>query len=196
MEVTKIPFNHGSGTLEVEYDGKEHSYSESFWYDESALLPGHKVVVTSYPTMTKVGSTTNKIIFNIVAVDENGNEVDMTKVYDHSGDYRNFGKLIVTKKTICVTTDSHTWYYDGQAHSCKTEGCAGYTVTSGLLEGHTITINLTASVTNIPKKPVENTFNPSKDVVILDENGNDVTNCYKFEITAGLLNVLFNPDNV
>lgn len=120
-------FSYTEGTLEVtlreitistksdtrEYDGVE--FTCGVWEDigENKLVEGHTLKeVEVKGKITDVGTVVNEIIYKVI-IAENGSD-EVNKNYKINYDY---GNLEVTPRNILVTTASHSWVYDGQAHS-------------------------------------------------------------------------------
>ena len=146
----------------VNYDGQPHGaklnaanqIEVNVSYTTEYLVPGHKVqsVVIS-GTETAVGEYKNKLVpSDAKIVDADGN--DVTKNYEITY-VRGTLEIRKNETEIKVTANSHTWEYDGQAHS---DG--GYTVTYGnesytVKAGESATLSTGDKVTAVVKGQVK-----------------------------------------
>ena len=176
----------------VEYDGQPHGaklnaagqFEVNVSYTTEYLAPGHKVqsVVIS-GTETAVGEYKNKLVpSEAKIVDADGN--DVTKNYEIT--YVP-GTLEIRKNEteIKVTANSHTWEYDGQAHSdggyTVNYNGGDYPVAAGefatLPTGDKVTATVDGSVTNVADSADDN--NVVTNVTITNKAGAVVNDQYK-----------------
>ena len=176
----------------VEYDGQPHGaklnaagqFEVNVSYTTEYLAPGHKVqsVVIS-GTETAVGEYKNKLVpSEAKIVDADGN--DVTKNYEIT--YVP-GTLEIRKNEteIKVTANSHTWEYDGQAHSdggyTVNYNGVDYPVAAGefatLPTGDKVTATVDGSVTNVADSADDN--NVVTNVTITNKAGAVVNDQYK-----------------
>ena len=176
----------------VNYDGQPHGaklnaagqIEVNVSYTTEYLAPGHKVqsVVIS-GTETAVGEYKNKLVpSEAKIVDADGN--DVTKNYEIT--YVP-GTLEIRKNEteIKVTANSHTWEYDGQAHSdggyTVNYNGVDYPVAAGefatLPTGDKVTATVDGSVTNVADGADDN--NVVTNVTITNKAGTVVNDQYK-----------------
>lgn len=180
--VNKIPFRNSSGSIEVDYDGKYHS-CEEFYYDSEALLPGHQVKIINFPEFIDASrNNKNDVEFDIV--DEN--DFSVKQFYNCSGEYSQKGKIIINQISLTITSATKTFtFMPGEVFSCKE-----YTVSDGLIKGHTIEV-----VINTEIKNRAGTFvNEVDSYTIRDEYGNDVTYNYDVDLVLGSIIIEQNLD--
>ncbi|MBQ7847063.1 MAG: hypothetical protein IJ344_02145, partial [Clostridia bacterium] len=91
-----------------------------------------------------------------------------------------YGALLVLPIELTINTKSAEKYYDGQPLFC-----ADYLYDHDtLLQGHTLYVELATSITD--PGSVSNTPSSYR---ILDEKGQDVSECYRIRLNAGTLTV-------
>ena len=176
----------------VYYDGQPHGaklnaagqIEVNVSYTTEYLADGHKVKTVAIDgSETMVGVYEGKLVPNTaIIVDENDN--DVTKNYEIT--YVP-GTLEIKKNEteIKVTANSHTWEYDGEAHSdggyTVTYGEESYTVAAGesatLSTGDVVTAKVEGSVTNVADSADDN--NVVTNVTITNKAGTEVNDQYK-----------------
>ena len=170
------------------YSGKLVSYREDDWYLRDGQLPeGYTLDLKLSGGLIEAGVIDfDELLETIVALDsihvydENGN--DVTYRYD----FKFVGTpLTVTERALQITAGSASKYHDGEPLTYNE-----YKITGGsLARGHSIKACIVSgSVTD-----VGTTINIISDVVIVDENGNNVTSNYDIDTVSGVLEVLENP---
>lgn len=139
------------------------------------LFEGHKLEVTCTGTITEPGTEENKFEYKIL--DEFGN--DVTEGYEVEERY---GYLTISTIPLTIKGENAEKVYDGTPLTCDV-----FTVQGGVLPGHTpkLTFSGTRTEPGISENPFE--------CVIVDENGEDVTEKYLISRIYGSLNVK-NPD--
>ena len=145
---------------------------------DGEVLKDHVIEPSITDSRTEVGESDNTISARVV--DLSGNDVssnyDITYVA---------GKLLVTPHIITIESTTAEKIYDAKPLTFI-EGAdePGYSITAGgLLSGHKEVVVMTGAQTEVGSSV--NTFG----VKIVDENGNDVTNCYKVTSVYGELTV-------
>ena len=170
------------------YNGKLVAYNEDDWYLREGQLPeGYTLDFKLEGGLTDVGSLDfdellDTLILNdkIHVYDENGN--DVTSRFD----FLLVGTpLTVTPKALELTAGSAEKYYDGEPLTSNE-----YQITGGALaRGHSIKeCAIIGTVTD-----VETVTNRIVKVVIVDQNGKDVTDNYNLTFIDGQLEVLEKP---
>ena len=176
----------------VNYDGQPHGaklnaagqIEVNVSYTTEYLAPGHKVQTVAIDgSETMVGVYENKLVpKTAIIVDENDNDVTRNYVITYVP-----GTLEIRKNEteIKVTANSHTWEYDGQAHSdggytVNYDG-VDYPVAAGefatLPTGDKVTATVKGSVTNVADSADDN--NVVTNVTITNEAGTVVNDQYK-----------------
>ena len=138
-----------------------------------SLLEGHELRYTFPESIKTVGTAENS--FNVSVVDANG--ADVTHCYSVSTEC---GQLTIDPLEIVVESASVKKKYDGAELTASTAQ-----ITMGaLIEGHTLSVNVTGSQTEIGSSP--NIFT----VDILDGNGVSVISNYRVQAVTGTLTVV------
>lgn len=137
-----------------------------------SMFVGHKLAnVRRLHERSEAGVTVNSFEFSIT--DENGDDVSVNYKINYE-----WGALVVKAKEITVTAASADKVYDGTALSAN-----DYKVEGKLIDGHRIAeVEVEGEQTEIGKSD-----NRIGKVVILDENGNDVTKNYAIKCVNGKL---------
>ena len=178
----------------VTYDGQPHGaklnakgeIEEGTSYTITNLAEGHRVEkVAIKGTETAVGEYKDKLVpSDAVIVDKDGNNVSANYEITYLP-----GKLTITQdeKEIKVTANSHTWEYDGKAHSdsgytVEYDGNKyiveeGTTVTATLPNGDVVTATVEGTVTNVEDSAEDN--NVVINVTITNKDGVEVSSQYK-----------------
>lgn len=170
------------------YSGKLVAYNEDDWYLREGQLPeGYTLDLKLEGGLTEVGSLDFELLLDSLVLndkihvyDENGN--DVTNRYD----FLLVGTpLTVTERALELTAGSAEKYYDGEPLTLKE-----YQITGGsLAKGHTIKeCIIRGTVTDI-----NSVSNRIEKVIIVDKDGNDVTDNYNITCVDGILEVLENP---
>lgn len=169
----------------IVYDDTWHSADDSITlYSWLNLVDGHSLTDVSFiGGGLDVGEYDVSIAEPVEILDEDG--VPVTENYSLSYEK---GTLTISPRPVTITTASHEWKYDGEAHSDT-----DYTVTGGmeLVSGHrTNGIRPDGTVTTITDVQDEAPKNVL-DAMIVDENGMDVT--YRYDITYVYGRLLLRP---
>ena len=208
LEVTQntetISITANSNTWE--YDGQPHTdggYTVSYKGVNYIVAAGESVVL---PTGDKLTATVEGTVTNVAdSADNNNNVTDVTIVNGNgvsvNDQYATIncipGGLKITRrgageKKVMLTAANNTVVYDGQAHGAKLNDAGeiavntSYTITY-LAEGHSVqTVAISGSQTNAGRYPEE--LVPSG-AIIVDENGNDVTENYLITYVNGNLEI-------
>lgn len=171
LTISPVPLNIITATSSKTYDGESLS-NESWDLLSGTLLEGHTLKVNVIGEITEVGSVENDFVTTIV--DENNKE--FTHLYAIN---KTCGTLSITGKRISIYTDSNYKQYDGKELVEE-----GYSYDeSTLLNGHTIAIKTTGSLTEVGS--TNNTFS----CFISDRYGNDVTSQYIISAMYGTLTI-------
>ncbi len=218
ITILKRPLTVITPSDEWVYDGRKHSNSEFTFaepvYDRvtgSGLVEGHKASydVTYEKEILNVidGPTDNVLTVQITSIMAGGEDVTANYDTEHLN-YTN-GTLAIISRPLYVTTATHDWIYDGEAHSDSgfsiAEPQEGKLDASGLVSGQAYkadTSNL-PTITNVCKLPssekniVTNAFTPeftfytseSRETVV------DALN-YDIHVIPGILTVSRRPINI
>ncbi len=179
LTVTRLTINIKSHSSEHVYDGK-WQYDDTFeeGMGEELLKDKAQHFVFDH-SRWKVPGTYDNIFTDIKVMQ---GDDDMTANYTIETEW---GTVEITKRKISLASDSGTFGYDGNGHT------VGWTAwTKGqLAEGHTFQEGVFQPFKDAGEH--ENTFDRSN-VRILDENEEDVTDCYKFmdDDTYGTVTIL------
>ena len=162
------------------YDGTPLEYAEDDYFVWSGLPNGYTMSLKIHGSQTEVGTIRiNDIGYSDFAVyDENGNDVTSNFYVEFTGDQF----LTVKPRALSLYSASQSKEYDGEPLTNSTVNI----VQGSLVKGHTLYAEATGSITDVGS--VKNTINLS-DIVILDENGKDVTNNYDIKTKEGKLEV-------
>lgn len=105
---------------EWSYDGEAHSWINDAEGNSTVsvdnLAKNHYFAVVDYPLVTDYRDVAleNKVEIRIYT-DVEGNPVDKTSNYEIS-DQSEYGRLVINKIPITITTQGKTWTYDGSEH--------------------------------------------------------------------------------
>lgn len=137
-----------------------------------SLVPGHTLEAEPGSSIILPGTEAIRPVYRILS--ETGE--DVTDQYEIC---ELLGKLTVTAIPITVATESAQKVYDGQSLSAK-----GWSHTAGqLLEGHTLEMAVTSQLKNVGTADNEGVGR------VLDQDGKDVSNLYRFIYQFGTLEV-------
>ena len=176
----------------VNYDGQPHGaklnaagqIEVNVSYTTEYLAPGHKVQTVAIDgSQTAVGKYPKELVpSGAIIVDKNDNDVTENYVITYVP-----GTLEIRKNEteIKVTANSHTWEYDGQAHSdggyTVNYNGVDYPVAAGefatLPTGDKVTATVDGSVTNVADSADDN--NVVTNVTITNKAGAVVNDQYK-----------------
>ena len=176
----------------VNYDGQPHGaklnaagqIEVNVSYTTEYLAPGHKVQTVAIDgSQTAVGKYPKELVpSGAIIVDKNDNDVTENYVITYVP-----GTLEIRKNEteIKVTANSHTWEYDGQAHSdggyTVNYNGVDYPVAAGefatLPTGDKVTATVDGSVTNVADSADDN--NVVTNVTITNKTGTVVSDQYK-----------------
>ena len=178
--------------LQKYYDGTPISFEKDD-YIISGVPSSVKVTIDLNISLTDIGFLTltdlNENLDKYVTYEITGGDPDDFKIMftDHSSATsdiivmpKKYIPIRVDARPLTITASSATKEYDGEYLTCDS-----YYITKGsLCEGHTLTATLNGSI----KRPGEE-LNMITNVVILDEQGVDVTHNYNITLEDGLLTV-------
>ncbi|MCH5164814.1 MAG: transglutaminase domain-containing protein [Clostridiales bacterium] len=169
--VTARPITITAGDCDKEYDGEPLVNTDSDNYtvnkgEDVGFAPGHTADVTFTGSLTDAGKEKiNRISSVIIYAENDENKTALNSNYDITlAD----GYLEVKPRKVQVTTNSHTWPYDGEPHFDE-----GFTADRILTEkGHSVSVLTHTEITN----------------VVYDENGGVtfVENVLTFELVGTL----------
>ncbi len=177
LTINKRKVTLKSADLSKTYDGTPLVNGKTALATEDGFVSGEGATYTFTGSQTVVGSSANAFTYTLNEGTNAGNyEVAKTE-----------GTLTVTQneKAITITANSHTWEYDGQAHS---DG--GYTVeydgktykveageTATLPTGDVVKAKITKTVTNVSDSAAGN--NTIDELTIVNAAGEDTKGQYK-----------------
>jgi uncharacterized protein YnzC (UPF0291/DUF896 family) len=190
LAVTPKPLVIYTKPLSAEYDGKRHEIHELEELTFLQLMNGHELsyefsdtsYVESIPRGQTIGRAANSLDKSKTRVTRTSDGKDMTVNYAIS--YK-FGLLTLNPRPLTIKTPSASWMYDGESHSL-----AEFTHIGGvLLEGHSFAdpaeVNMGAA-TIVRAGDMDNRFS---NLIILTEEGKNVSSNYKITQECGLLTV-------
>lgn len=186
IELSKKTAQINVDQLTQTYNGRPAKYYEDSWYiEDGELLDGHYLVLALKGELTEAGELDMTELMNTLIAegrvhvyDSNNNDADVTSYYD----FVFVGTpLTVLHRYIQITAGSLEKVYDGKPLTCEE-----YYITGGsLVRGHKIeSIEISGSIVNEGYA-----VNTIVSVVIVDENGNDVTHNYNIDTIDGTLHV-------
>ena len=177
LTINKRKVTLKSADLSKTYDGTPLVNGKTALATEDGFVSGEGATYTFTGSQTVVGSSANAFTYTLNEGTNAGNyEVAKTE-----------GTLTVTQneKAITITANSHSWEYDGQAHS---DG--GYTVeydgktykveageTATLPTGDVVKAKITKTVTNVSDSAAGN--NTIDELTIVNAAGEDTKGQYK-----------------
>ena len=182
LRLEPLPLFLITGSMERDYDATPlTSLSFTYALGSGEIVEGHTVKYISPSSITKPGEVENK--FEIKIYDAQG----VDKTFNYAIDFLEYGKLIVLQRPVLVSVQSASKeYYDG-----KPVENPGYTAT-GIVEGHREEITLV-----MENDTYAGTWkNTVEGVLIYDENGEDVTDCYIISHTDGEITIGRRPVTV
>jgi len=156
---------------EKEYDGLPLR-SETFEITSGSVLEGDTVIARFEKSRTEVGSVENTATVTVI----NSDSQDISHRYRITYDN---GSLIVTKRTVYVTTDSITETYDGNNHSAN-----GFAQNSELGLGDTLVAHVAPTFKYVGKHENNMTFS------VKGEDGTDKTHNYNIVVEKGTVEIL------
>ncbi len=164
------------------YDGTPLTTWEPHYSDGTSLCPGHKLTLNAMETITEVGEIYPEADAATLSITENGRDVLFN--YDVTLEA---GHFTVTHRVIDVQSADASKTYDGMPLT------APYGVVSKgsvpLATGHSLVMTVTGSATEPGR--YSNTMDPDS-IVILDENGQDVSyNYFINSVKEGVLTVKY-----
>lgn len=162
-------------TVEIEYDGKTHSFTEPEITTKTKLAAGNEFLLVSQTEVKDVvDGLENFVTFDIIDGNENSVISNYVVTYEN-------GTITVTKKKITITSESMCETYNGSPQGIEIVLYDEHE----LCEGHSLDTVFKTTVTDCPKEPVDNEF----DVYISDENGEPVNDNYEVEKIYGTLDL-------
>lgn len=154
-----------------EYDG-EALTAEPAQLGIGSLVPGHTLVTSEGNSLLFPGKEEAVPFYQIITQDG----IDVTDQY---AVIETFGTLEIRPIALTVTTESAQKGYDGKPLSAS-----GWEKTAGeLLEGHTLNVELTASLTDVGTVANEGI------AWVTDAEGQDVSALYRVEFLSGTLKI-------
>ena len=157
------------------YDGTPLTKTDE-WTVEN-LAEGQSMTLTVTGSQTVKGFSENLIDLESIRIWSGETEIELSN-YEISYQY---GTLTVLARPVTVQSQNQEWIYDGQTHTWEETLISVGT----LVPGHTVQVVESTSVLNVTAEPVVNRLI----VIILDENGEEVTVNYEISYDYGTLNV-------
>ena len=209
LTITPRPVTIKATDNSVVYDGQAHGANEEKPYEvkaadaKSGLVSGHEESNVNIEfTAIAAGTYTNKleIAEDEVLIKIKNGDIDVTENYDISVEP---GTLTITKRgagemKVVLTAQNNTVTYNGKMHGAKLndageiEEGTSYTITN-LAEGHRVqSVVIDADGGRKYVGTYKELLDP-KDAVIVDANGNDVTQNY--DITYVKADLVINKRN-
>ena len=178
IRVTKEQIVINLYELQKFYDGTELRYDpDSFWYD---LPEGYEVILDlSACAITNAGVLDMEVLYTLPITILNPNGEDVTDQY-----YIKFvgTPLRIDKRAITLLAASEDKPYDGTPLTCDSVSV----LLGQLAEGHVLEAHAIGSITLEGK--TENVVDMNT-LRILDQDGNDVTDCYRITCVNGELEI-------
>ena len=182
--ITVILASVGDGPLIIESQSAQKEYdgyaltNHTYEVLSGRLKNGHQIQAEFSGSQVEIGTSENT--FKVKIVDASGE--DVTYKYEIELVY---GKLNVIPIELIIETPWADKIYDGTSLECKEWVMAGE-----LMSGHSITLDVTGSQTEIGSSP-----NKVENIAILDENGYDVSRYYNVIVMPGEL-IVYDPNNL
>ncbi len=130
-----------------------------------------------------LGSVNARLVGNVLDADGN----DITPNYTFS----TTGTVTVIKRPVNLTAMDKTWVYDGKEHSSSEIEVEKESELGGLVSSHTITLPATSGTVINVDQPASNVIVGKP--IILNENGENVTDYYNISYGKGTLTVTKRP---
>ena len=172
LKVNPIKLYYSTGSAEKVYDGTPLTNDE-VTFISGELLPTHEITIYAIGTITNVGSVYNDIEYKVIDVNTNENKSANYEVIVE------YGILTVTPITLKYKTGSGSKTYDGTP---LTNPKVSY-ISGEVLKGHEVTITAIGTITNAGR------ISNEADYIVVDSQGNNVTDNYLFDIEYGSLEV-------
>lgn len=181
LEIRHISLIFMSTSKTKDYD-KEVLIDHQAHLIEGSLKTGHYYEIDYYSELTLPGEIDN--LFYITIYDENDNDIT-----SHYYIQKNYGKLTVLKRPITILTGSASKIYDGTPLTKDS-----YEVLQeDLLDGDELIVRVVGVIIEIGSL-----YNDAV-VLVLDENGKDVTDNYDIRLSLGTLSItsgVFSSGNI
>ncbi len=190
------------GDYEREYDGTTNVYDQSIGYiiadtdKDSGLVGGHTMDLATIITTT-ANANDNPLAIAAGDIWETSLALDTIRFLNGNADVTgNYyyaitgGSLTITRRTVSITVDDVTKVYDGTMNIPEN---TGYTVTGGLVEGHTLSAIVLGSTANANENQsaiaAGDTWKTYLSDVTVMNDAENVTGNYIFASTEGKLTV-------
>ena len=161
-----------------EYDGTVHKLSlDDYWIKSNNLPVGYTLTLEIAGEISEVGTISTYVIESSLRI-YNVTGDDVTNLFNI---VTYDGSLEVVPRNITISLFPVQKQFDGTPLTSD----AFYIANGSLVEGHTVTVTSEGSIIEVGM-----TANIITSVIILDENGNDVTKNYDITPRNGLLIVL------
>lgn len=175
LTVTRRSLTVVTGSAEKPYDGTPLTCDEVIG---NGLVGGHWISIRIVGSQTEIGSSHNTYEGEVRVLDENGR--DVTNNYEMAVGEGILHVINPTKSVLKLQATDRTKVYTGTPLTAS-----GYRILEGALQsGHKMTLTYEGSITDVGKTVAYITG-----VVIVDENGVDVTESYEIITYPGTLEV-------
>ena len=171
------------------YDGTPLTMPSGALDPATPLVPGHRMQILSFPSLTDVGTCEN--LPQIKIVDET--ERDVTSNYRLAS---KTGQLTIVPRPVTVWTASCTWIYDGGAHNAVDAASYGvsehsaYELVAGQILQPTAASVVENTLTEITDSETEVIYRENALLFdVWDESGTKVTKNYAFTYEYGKLRI-------
>ncbi|MBQ9116613.1 MAG: transglutaminase domain-containing protein, partial [Clostridia bacterium] len=161
------------------YDGTPLSASDTCELVGGELMPGH-ALYSEIPEATRIEPGISRNIPTVVITNAEGEDVTWMYVIG----MEHIGVLSVTRIPITVRSESAEARFDTIAPGGALT-CYDFTIEGSLLEGHRAEVYISGAISTVGICD-----NQIDDVIIVDENGEDVTKYYNVETECGELKIL------
>jgi transglutaminase-like putative cysteine protease/uncharacterized protein YnzC (UPF0291/DUF896 family) len=170
--------------VDIVYDGKYHAptYVNT---DKSSLISGHTVTAEMFGSRKNVGTTVTGIIEGSVVIKDASGK-DVTSNYEI---WTAMGRINISARPLYIHTGSASKVYDGTRLTNYEFTLGETTADSGLVSDHVINVLKSAFKNSITDVGTVNNELDVSAVLIVDENGENVTTNYLIEVTPGTLEV-------
>ena len=173
LKVTKRNVTVETPSVELVYDGKNHTAEDGKVSQTTSLGEGHSLATIEATEIKNVESLEN--VLKVIVKDRNGSDVtdnyNLTYVY---------GTLTVVQREIVLTSGTLNGTYNGEEQYLHSVSNGG----GQLAEGHTVKAKFTSTVKNCGVV-VDNEFT----FEIWDQNNQDVTSNYNWKKVYGTLSL-------
>ena len=190
LQVTGRPITVSTASATFEYNGHYHGIENYTISENTAVVEGHKVVVSGWKQIIDVGNIKNEIELEVL--DKNGNNV--THNYEVS---KELGSIEITPRELNITTPSDSKVYDGTPlFNTDVTEIYGLVASDELSVDGILGGGFTREGGQIPSITDAGAIKNELNFIIYNPERGDVTDNYTLKINYGTLTVSKRPLDV